>query len=73
MTKAKLFTGAMIASCALALSTGVVSAATKHSHHKAAPAVTMDSSPPASLECKKGQVLILHTMGKMRWACIKPA
>jgi hypothetical protein len=76
MSKAKLLFGAAITVCALGVTTGMVSAAVKHVPEKAkpAPVASLDSGPPASLHCKKGQTFVLHTMGnKMSWACMKAA
>jgi hypothetical protein len=75
MLKARLLVGAVIAVVALGATTSMVSAAVKHvpKAKPAAVAATFDSGPPASLHCRKGQTPILHTMGKMRWACEKAA
>ena len=74
MSKAKLLVGAMITVFALGTTTGMVSAATKHAPKaKPAPVVSLASGPPASLHCKKGETYVLHTAGKMSWACAKAA
>ena len=74
MPKAKLLVGAVVAIFALGATTGMVSAAAKQAPPKAKPvAVSLGSGPPASLSCKKGQTFVLHTMGKMSWACVKAA
>ena len=66
MLKARLLIGAVIAACALGATATIVSAATK-----ASPAPSLTGGPPASLHCKHGTTPILHTMGKMSWACVK--
>jgi hypothetical protein len=76
MSKTKLLVGAVITVFALGTTTGMVSAAVKHTPEKAekakpAPAVSFSSAPPASLHCKKGETYILHTTGRMSWACVK--
>jgi hypothetical protein len=75
MSKARLLVGTVVTICFLGATTGMVSAAVKHApaKHKAAPApvATLDSGPPASLHCKKGETYVLHMMGKMHWACAK--
>jgi tetrahydromethanopterin S-methyltransferase subunit D len=75
MLKARLLVGAVIAVVALGATTSMVSAAVKHVPPKAKPAAvaaaTLDSGPPASLHCGKGQTPELRTMGKMRWVCVK--
>ena len=78
MSKTKLLLGAVITVFALGTTTDMVSAAVKHSSEKAekakpAPVVGFASGPPASLHCRKGQTYVLHTMGKMSWACEKAA
>ena len=73
MLKARLLVGAVTAVVALGATTSMVSAAVKHAP-KAKPAVvaaTLDSGPPASLHCGKGQTPELHMMGKMHWVCVK--
>ena len=78
MLRAKVIAGAVIVACALGAGTTVASAAVKAKviHHPKAvapAALTFDSAPPASLRCGKGQTYELHTMGKMKWACVKAA
>ena len=67
MLKTRILVAAVAAACALGATTSVVSAAAKP---KVTP-VTFNSGPPASLHCKKGSTPVLHTMGKMSWACAK--
>ena len=76
MSRTRLLLGAVITVFALGTTTGMVSAAVKHTPEKAekakpAPTVSLNSAPPASLRCKKGETYILHTTGKMSWACVK--
>lgn len=80
MSRARLIAGVVIVTCTLAASTSVVSAAAKAKPAKPAKpapaaAVTLGSSPPASLQCKKGQTYQLHGVGtnKLKWICAKAA
>jgi hypothetical protein len=73
MSKSRLLVGAMVAVCALAATSDVVSAAAKHhAAAKAAPAkpVTFDSGP--SNYCGKGNAPILHSMNPahLYWGCV---